>query len=178
MNSSLRRESDLATARGNCQSLLVDLATVWEVPWLSREAVVQFSSRLVRSLGRCQPVRRNIHLAMYLAIPELSSLLSEVVCHEAAHIVACVQSGGKARPHGCEWHALMEKAGHEARVRLPRCELLSVLAGPVVRYYHEHGCPVCTSVSSEHRSSRSLRCRNCMVKGLDDLLSIINHHPD
>jgi len=97
-------------------------AQVWDLPGLESRLRVSFSTRMWRSLGRCQPERRVIRLAAWLrAAP--AALLAEVLCHEVAHVAVHELHGRSCRPHGAEWKALMRAAGFQARARIPAAVL-------------------------------------------------------
>ena len=72
------------------------------------------SSRLRASLARAYLVEARITVAVALLA---SRHLEEVLVHEVAHLV-CFWRHGRVRPHGREWRALMQQAGHRGRVRL------------------------------------------------------------
>jgi len=92
---------------------------LWDVPHLESKSRIEWSRRLARSLGRCYPDRRSIRISSYLeSAPD--GLLQEVLCHEMAHLAARELHGRKARPHGPEWKALMQKAGFAPRLRRRR----------------------------------------------------------
>jgi predicted SprT family Zn-dependent metalloprotease len=72
------------------------------------------SRRLSASLALAYPQRGEIALA----VPVLASKhLEEILAHEVAHFV-CWWRHGRTRPHGPEWQAIMQEAGHTPRVRL------------------------------------------------------------
>ena len=97
-------------------------AEAWGVPGLESRLSVCFSTRMSRSLGRCQPERKLIRLASWLReAPDV--LLAEVLCHEVAHVAVHELHGRGCRPHGREWKALMRTAGYQARARIPEDQL-------------------------------------------------------
>jgi len=93
-------------------------AEAWGVPGLEARISVGFSTRMTRSLGRCQPEQKRIRLASWLREAP-AELLAEVLCHEAAHVAVHELHGRGCRPHGSEWRALMRAAGYDARTRIP-----------------------------------------------------------
>jgi len=90
----------------------------WGTPSLSRSLRIEWSSRLRRSFGRCYQDERLIRLTPSLRESQ-SFLLSEILCHEAAHAAVYELYGAVAHPHGPEWEAMMRTAGFEPRVRIP-----------------------------------------------------------
>ena len=95
---------------------LRDWCHLWGVEELAPEISVELSSRMTRSLGRCYPDRKLIRIAQFV-FDESSTLVQEVLCHEAAHLAAYHLHGTSIRPHGREWKALMLMAGHPPTVR-------------------------------------------------------------
>ena len=93
-------------------------AEAWGVPGLESRLCVRFSTRMSRSLGRCHPERKLIRLASWLREAPYA-LLTEVLCHEAAHVAVYELHGRDCRPHGSEWKTLMRAAGYPARTRIP-----------------------------------------------------------
>ena len=117
--------------------------TIWNAPWLSDFAKISFSSRLSRSLGRCKPASGEIHLNSQLLDHTLQSLLDEVVCHEAAHVLNFAQHGRLAKPHGPEWRALVSTAGFHLRRSTHSPEIKASTVVPRNQSVYEHRCPVC-----------------------------------
>lgn len=101
---------------------------LWGVPRLEERLTLEFSPRLKTSLGRCMPGQGKIRLAAsLLEVPR--NLLTEVVCHEAAHAAVFELHGRSPSPHGPEWKALMKSAGYEPRVRIHFEDLPEPLPG-------------------------------------------------
>jgi predicted SprT family Zn-dependent metalloprotease len=106
--------------------------------------------------------------------------LAEVLCHELAHVVVWLEHGRRAKPHGPEWRALVERAGQRARLRLPAAApppSPSGSGGPEtpasgVRARWEHRCPVCQMVRVAKRPVRGWRCAECRAAGLSGELEI------
>lgn len=146
--------------------LLESWGRLWGVPDLASRVRVRFEPRLRRSLGRCRPADGRIALH-----PDLreSGLLSEVLCHEAAHVAAHLLHGPGAKPHGAEWRGLVEAAGHPAAVRLRFGD-----APPPRRSTSTwvHRCPVCQMERTARRPVPVWRCRACVEAGLDGALVV------
>jgi len=156
-------------------SMLDHLAEVWGSPWLPDFLHIRFSARLRKSLGRCRPATGEIHLNADLQGPDHAKLLSEVLCHEAAHVVAYSRHGKNAKPHGQEWRKLVQDAGF-----LPRVSLGVVFEDCGIppsrrKVLFEHRCPVCQAVWYARKSMLSWRCSLCTSQGLPGELEIIKH---
>ena len=76
---------------------------------------VLYNPRLRTTAGRVWPRRLQIELNPHL-LAIVPGRISEVLAHEAAHLVVAVRHGAAA-PHGPEWSALMESAGFPPRAR-------------------------------------------------------------
>ena len=74
---------------------LAHWAVLWGRPGLELRVRIGWSGRMSRSLGRCMPSKGRIRLNRRLAegSPEL---LTEVLCHEAAHAAAFELFGSAA----------------------------------------------------------------------------------
>jgi len=147
----------------------------WNTPGLAARTRIEISPRLTRSLGRCYPDQRLIRIAAYLeSAPD--GLLQEVLCHEMAHLATRELHGRKARPHGPEWKALMQKAGFEPRTHLPAPN-----GAPRLRrrrrspYVFVHRCPVCQLLRTARRLMSRWRCAACVTSGLEGHLTITRH---
>jgi hypothetical protein len=107
---------------------LVDWSARWAVPGLATSVVVTFSRQLVSTLARCQPAEGRIVLrADITGDPER---LTEVLCHELAHVAVHRLYGPEAKPHGPEWQALVRAAGFSPkRLLRKRCRLELRLPG-------------------------------------------------
>ena len=112
----------------------------------------------------------------FLAKPENSTLLREVVCHEAAHIAAPIKAGRRIRPHGPEWQALVRECGYKPRVRLQVPDFFAQRQarrnGGNREAVYEHRCPVCQTQRLASRPQRRWRCADCVDAGLDGKLTI------
>lgn len=159
----------------------------WGVPGLESRVIVELSTRLRRSLGRCVPAKRVVRLnARLLEAPE--DLLVEVLCHEVAHVAVYELVGRKRyRPHGPEWMDLMRKAGFQPRVRMdpstlpssldPRHSSRDTRHSTLVTRRFEHRCPVCQAVRFARRRVPQWRCARCLRAGLDGELVITDRSP-
>lgn len=141
---------------------------------------LEFSTRMTSSLGRCYPDRQLIRLHEDLRDRDAQQVLHEVICHEAAHIVAFERHGRGIRPHGPEWADLVRAAGVPARTRIP-CEV-ELDAGTNGRARsqatYEHRCPVCQTVRYAKRPVRRWRCAACVEAGLSGELQIVSRPSD
>lgn len=153
--------------------VLLRCATTWGEPTLPGRLTLTISHRLHRSLGRCYPQRGLVRIApvvLGLAPP----LQEEIVCHEAAHLVAFERNGRKQPSHGDGWKELMRTIGFAPRVRiqLPPGDALSPAWRPAPRILYEHRCPVCQVARVARRRMTRWRCRDCVTYGLEGLLVI------
>jgi len=147
-------------------------ATLWSCSGLEGRIVIEPSSRMYRSLGRCQPEQGRIRLASLLFEDDHKELLAEVLCHEVAHVAVFELHGRRVRPHGGEWKALMLRAGFEPRVRLPASDRLERELAPRRRTLWQHRCPICQASRDAGRPVRRWRCSVCLSAGLDGRLQI------
>ena len=154
----------------------------WGVKDLAAVVTIEFSNRLRRSLGRCQPSTGRIRLAAFLrdGPPEV---LKEVLCHEVAHVAVHRLHGSRSKPHGSAWPDLVKRAGFEPRTRAPAAmaassqeaaELTSSStssrSSSTIRY--EHRCPVCHTVRIARRPVPSWHCAECLDAGLRGEMTI------
>ena len=155
-----------APALGRC-------AEAWNEPHLAERLTFRVGHRLRRSLGRCYPEQGLVRIApAVLALP--APLQDEVVCHEAAHLVAFERNGWSGGPHGRPWKTLMRAVGHSARVRIAlRREQIAVLGGDGAgRRAYEHRCPVCRVSRVASRRRLDWRCFDCRTVGLEGELVV------
>ena len=161
-------------------AVLQRVGKLWEFPKLAETTQVEVSTRMTRSLARVRPDTRVIRIAKPVVEGPQASL-EEVLCHEAAHIVAHSQARQRIRPHGREWAALMEQAGYPARARVD-ARLLGITmpagagrggngaggrgAGRRKRYVYDHRCPVCHNHRTSGRVVRRWRCATCVDAGM------------
>ncbi len=179
----LSRDEPLSDPPGpeQVRPLLEEWGRIWGLPGLLHDVDVTFSARLKRSLGRCRPATGRIVLAEKLrsGSPEL---LTEVLCHEAAHVAAYRLYGDRVDPHGPEWRRLVREAGFTPRVRAPaepsrsssagRCGSRPAAARPDSGVRYEHRCPVCQAVRVARRKVMSWGCSECISLGLPGRLII------
>ena len=164
-------------------SLLERWATLWRVPDLAKSVGLRSSTRLRRSLGNYRASRQQITLAAWLLDESCRALLEEVLCHEAAHAAVHLSRprAGRwrwgrvrtVRPHGPEWRAFMEAAGHAPRVRIPESLMPNAVrvAMSASRRW-EHRCPVCQATRMARTRVIRWRCRTCVEAGRSGRLVI------
>lgn len=142
---------------------------VWGIRDLAEIVSVSYSTRLTRSLGRCVPSSDSLVLH-----PSLQSLsprwFSEVLCHEAAHVVA--HRSGARHAHGNEWRQLMLIAGFQPRVKLHAPPTLQMPRRIRGQLRLEHFCPVCQWSRFARRKVSRWRCADCVAAGLDGHLIV------
>jgi len=149
-------------------------AGIWGLPDLADTITIEFSPRIRRSLGRCDPRRGIIRLNPALRDGAKDLLLS-TLCHEAAHAAAYRIHGARIRPHGREWASLMTAAGFKPRARMRTDQLPDVLrrrAEPKTLYLHR--CGVCQAQRTARRPFRRWACRRCVDAGLSGRLEIVS----
>jgi predicted SprT family Zn-dependent metalloprotease len=158
-------------AKATIHALLRDWGRRWGLPGFEQTVRGEWSRRFRRSLGRVHLDRRVIRLSAELREASRTRL-SEVLCHEAAHLAAR-DLHGACRAHGPEWAALMRAVGFEPRPRIPRPvpAVSSPRAAPRRRRYI-HRCPVCHRYRIAGRPVRRWRCVACVAAGLAGRLEI------
>lgn len=154
--------------RTTVTKVLARLSATWHVPWLE-SVTLAFVARRRASLGSSNARSRTIRLDERLR--RRPALLAEIVCHEAAHLVAFARSNGRARPHGPEWRRLVLAAGYDPRAQLPPLSSPPP-AAPPNRPRFEHVCPVCHARRVASRRVLRWRCASCIADGLDGTLEI------
>ena len=145
--------------------------TLWGCPGLYVESV-SISSRLVVALGSCTPVNATIRFHKSL-FGVNRPLLSEVFCHELAHIAAYAINGHSVNPHGQEWRDLVSIAGFSPRVQLTsnlHSADISKTRKSLIRY--KHTCLVCHSSRYSPKPQLRWRCSTCVEDGLQGRLQI------
>ncbi|MGE0758260.1 MAG: SprT-like domain-containing protein [Pirellulaceae bacterium] len=146
-------------------------ARSWNALTLADQITCQWSPRLRRSLGRAYPQRKLIRLSLLLQEPRYASLFDEVLCHEAAHIVAYHAHGCRVADHGPAWQELVRLAGYEPRRCLEADSLPTTEQEPEsVRYVHI--CPVCQATRTARSPQPQWRCVACQNAGLEGELLI------
>ena len=83
------------------RSIIRRLCALWEIEEVEDEISVEYSSRMTRSLGRTQPLKKIIRLNLDV-LSSLCQHLEEILCHELAHIAAVHKYGESISPHGQE----------------------------------------------------------------------------
>ena len=150
------------------EATVLKYCALWSVEEIQDDVTVLFSSRLTRSLGKTQPVRKVIRLNTQLCTT-LNPYLEEVICHELAHVVATHLYGPSIRPHGEEWKALMRSAGFEPNVRL---HVANHFTKRKPQRKFRHYCPVCQSERMSRTRMTRWRCEACVADGLSGELQI------
>jgi len=135
---------------------------LWDEEWLIHEIELEFSDRMTSSLGYCDLLRRRIRLSDELRQVGASGVLHEVVCHEAAHLVAHVRWGPRIRPHGPEWASLLDDAGLPARARVPlvRGGRFGEPGGTVLRKIDSRRLAKAACRSDERARAKNARARS------------------
>jgi SprT protein len=149
-------------------------SSIWQLPDLTHGLEIQVSSRLRRSLGRCEPRRGTVRLNP--ALLEVSrQLLLETLCHEVAHVAAFRLHGPKIRPHGREWAALMTAAGFKPQARANAQSMPKAIRQRLQpRRLYLHRCRVCQARRIARRPVRRWLCRRCVEAGLPGRLDIVS----
>lgn len=149
--------------------LLARCMGVWGLPGLERTVTVAVDPRLRRSIARSSPRRWVISLNPRLNL-ERREELAEILCHEAAHLVAWLFHAGQGRPHGAEWAWLLTRAGYEPLTHSSVLGYEPSADSPRRRY--RHVCPVCHSSYQARRVMHIWRCAECVENGLDGHLIV------
>jgi len=147
---------------------ILKFCSLWDVEELQGDIHVEFSTRLTRSLGRTQPLKKIIRLNRKLRTT-LNDHLEEVICHELAHIAAVHQHGDSIRPHGEQWQNLVRMAGYEPSIRI-QVNGQTCSGKSTGRYKHQ--CPVCHSQHIGRTRMTRWRCTECVANGLSGELEI------
>ena len=159
----MRTKSDRVVQMGRAQ--LASLAIAWKCPRVS-QLEIAFNPSLRSTLARWMPPSNILEISA-AAKSRGKRELSEIISHEAAHVVVWDRSVGEARPHGPEWAALMRAAGFEARATLIRCGCRRSVANSVrVRHF----CAICHFSKLARRLMPRWRCPECRAIGLEGKL--------
>lgn len=153
---------------GRVRASIRKFCGLWGVEEIQDEVQVEYSTRITRSLGRTQPLKKVIRLNGELSTT-LNDLLDEVICHELAHIAAVHLHGDSIKPHGEEWKKLVRLAGFEPSIQLH--VILESSTGKASRSYR-HYCPVCHSQRIGRIRMTRWRCKACAESGLPGELQI------
>lgn len=147
-------------------------ARSWGVESLEERVSVVFSSRIVKSLGRCNLQSKTIRLNPNLKGCR-SRILLEVLCHEAAHIAVHEKYGPGSTPHGEEWRRYVRQVGFVPRVTANLKGLnLPKAARKAPSTLYQHRCPVCQMTRTSSRPVSRWRCAACVGAGLDGRLIV------
>lgn len=153
------------------QSRVEEWAHLWRVPSLARVEIT-VNSRLRTCLGRCLPKSNRIELNPSL-LRRRRSKLTEILCHEAAHIAAYLLGHDRERPHSGHWASLMMAAGFKPQARVTRRGCIARLRPHEVRnQVFEHYCPVCRFMRIARKRVPRWKCRVCVSAGLRGNLKI------
>ena len=158
-----------------CISVLEVWSEKWATPWLAKDVKIAVSARLAKSLGRCTPFSKEIRLSRDLIRSDKQTLLLEVLCHEAAHIVNYAHHGRLVQPHGREWQTLVKTIGYQPHRRIPIKQIVEIPrpSNPITVY--EHRCLVCQNVRYSKKPIKRWRCGLCLATGLPGDLVITKH---
>jgi SprT protein len=166
-------DAGLRSALPELDEHLADWASIWKLPDLARGLEIHVSSRLRRSLGRCDPRRGKVRLNPAL-LEAPSKLLIETLCHEVAHVAAFRLHGPKIRPHGREWAALMTAAGFSPQARAHERSMPKAVRQRLKpQRLYLHRCRVCRARRIARRPVRRWLCRRCVEAGLPGRLDIV-----
>jgi len=131
---------------------------------------IQPGHRLRSSLARTDVLKGIIRLHPDL-LDGPADLLTEVVCHELAHLKAHRDTDGEATPHGPEWRALVRKVGYEPRSHL-RIQDSPNKTAPVPTVRFRHTCPRCGFHRWANRPVVAWKCADCVDAGFDGALRV------
>lgn len=145
---------------------------MWEIEEVEEEISVEYSSRMTRSLGRTQPLKKIIRLNLDV-LSSLCQHLEEILCHELAHIAAVHKYGESISPHGQEWQSLVRQAGFEPNIRM---HVSSSKIIQVSKRQFKHKCPICFSERIAKTRMTSWRCGSCVKEGMGGELIIEEVH--
>ena len=164
----------IRTALPDLDERLAAWSSIWQLPDLARGLDIQVSSRMRRSLGRCDPRRGIVRLNPAL-LEAPAKWLIETLCHEVAHVAAFRLHGSKIRPHGREWAALMTAAGFKPEARVQERSMPKAIrqrSKPKQLYLHR--CQVCQAGRIARRPFRRWLCGRCVEAGLPGRLEIVS----
>jgi predicted SprT family Zn-dependent metalloprotease len=140
---------------------------LWCIEHVLNDLSVSFSTRMTRSLGRTNVRTRTIRLNARLTS---SPILTDVLCHELAHIADYELHGPDRPPHSDEWRQLVVTAGYVPRLKMPMDLIGS--RSPSTRTY-VHRCVVCGAERTAKRRMNRWRCGECRANGLPGELEIL-----
>lgn len=150
------------------QDRMAHWSALWGCEGLAERVTVRTDRRLRSSIARTSASKLEIRLH-----PDLDGasedFVTEVVCHELAHLACQELHGAGHRPHGPEWRHLVELAGFEpaTRARMASTDAATERAnGSGRRLLYTHTCPVCHFSRTARRAMPSWRCPECAAAGL------------
>ena len=162
----------------SAREFLSSFGVVWKIESLENTVTVKFSGKMVHSLGNCRPEAALIRLNKVLLDVRNEKILREILCHEAAHAAVFILYGKKCKPHGPEWRSLLLAAGYPPRTRIPGNEVHGLLRiRRKSRYLYTHRCMNCGAIFRAKKTDHRWRCKNCLVKGLEGSLTLVNRVP-
>jgi predicted SprT family Zn-dependent metalloprotease len=158
----------------SAREFLSSLGILWGIESLANMVTVEFSRRMVRSLGNCRPDTAMIRLNKVLGQMQNEKIFREVLCHEAAHAAVFLLHGKGCRPHGPEWRSLVLAARYRPRTTIPEKEVSGLAAARRNRrYLYVHHCVNCGAVFRARKTDRRWRCKTCLGKGLKGILKVV-----
>lgn len=155
--------SPLEHAKSLTGALLREAAAWLQLPPLQVEirfdlrgtAAGQVRMRSGSALIRYNTALLNLHPTQFIA---------ETVPHEVAHVVAFTKHGGRIRPHGGEWQAVMRHFGVEPS-RCHRFDVSRLRTRSLQRFLYRCGCGSHEISSIRHnrirRQGTVYLCRRC-----------------
>jgi predicted SprT family Zn-dependent metalloprotease len=145
-------------------------ARLWGVPSLAT-IDISVNERLRTCLGRCFPKSNRVELNANL-LRKNRARLTEVLCHEAAHLAA-YRLGNQSSPHSLKWASLMTAAGFKPSrtISLRRCVPEKLLVATPKGLF-KHYCQTCGFTRFARRSVSRWKCRMCVMAGLSGILTI------
>jgi predicted SprT family Zn-dependent metalloprotease len=174
VSSLMRIESCDSTLTKNLHRQLAEWFVLWGLPGYECGLGLTFSDRFRISLGRCASETGEIRLAAFLRDGP-DELLTEALCHEAAHAAVFGLHGRGPKPHGGEWKNLMRLAGFAPRAKIPAALLDGIAPGLQINYRGRvwiHSCPVCHTSRAARTRVSFWRCSTCRKNGLEGRLIV------
>ena len=153
---------------------LAEWFVLWGLPGHENCLELTFSDRFRISLGRCAPETGEIRLAGFLRDGP-DDVLTEALCHEAAHAAVFGLHGRGPKPHGGEWKNLMRLAGFAPRAKIPAALLDGIAPGLQIDHRGRvwiHSCPVCHTSRAARTRVSFWRCSTCRKNGLEGRLIV------
>lgn len=144
-------------------------ARLWDFPELEEVVSLRFSARLKKSWARTNLATNTITLASELK--DDRGRLSDVLCHELAHVVSHERVGRAEGPHGPTWRRLVLDAGGDPAVRLADRKATTTKPDSAPRRFL-HRCPTCDFSRVARRPIPAWRCADCVAAGLSGELIV------